>query len=294
MQNIDLIEKNIKIPTAIVGADNELALKGAHEAHKLGLIEPILIGNKAKIDTYCDINNWRPNKPIISANEEKTASIIACELASRNEIKLIVKGHIHTDVLMGEFVKKSYSLRKKGSKLSHIWYLDFKDNDNGPIIITDGALNISPSLETKKHILRNVINFVDKIPSFNERIAILSATEENLPQMQSSVDAAEITSWANSEFKAVDIFGPLAFDNAISIDAAKIKGIQNNVAGRANVFLVPNIETGNAIVKVCVNLMGATAGGFIVGGKIPVVITSRSDDLESRLSSIINAILSIN
>jgi len=294
MQNIDLIEKNIKIPTAIVGADNELALNGAHEAHKLGLIEPILIGNKAKIDTYCDINNWRPNKPIISANEEKTASIIACELASRNEIKLIVKGHIHTDVLMGEFVKKSYSLRKKGSKLSHIWYLDFKDNDNGPIIITDGALNISPSLETKKHILRNVINFVDKIPSFNERIAILSATEENLPQMQSSVDAAEITSWANSEFKAVDIFGPLAFDNAISIDAAKIKGIQNNVAGRANVFLVPNIETGNAIVKVCVNLMGATAGGFIVGGKIPVVITSRSDDLESRLSSIINAILSIN
>ena len=294
MQNIDLIEKNVKIPTAIVGADNELALNGAHEAHKLGLIEPILIGNKAKIDTYCDINNWRPNKPIISANEEKTASIIACELASRNEIKLIVKGHIHTDVLMGEFVKKSYSLRKKGSKLSHIWYLDFKDNDNGPIIITDGALNISPSLETKKHILRNVINFVDKIPSFNERIAILSATEENLPQMQSSVDAAEITSWANSEFKAVDIFGPLAFDNAISIDAAKIKGIQNNVAGRANVFLVPNIETGNAIVKVCVNLMGATAGGFIVGGKIPVVITSRSDDLESRLSSIINAILSIN
>ena len=294
MQNIDLIEKNIKIPTAIVGADNELALNGAHEAHKLGLIEPILIGNKAKIDTYCDINNWRPNKPIISANEEKTASIIACELASRNEIKLIVKGHIHTDVLMGEFVKKSYSLRKKGSKLSHIWYLDFKDNDIGPIIITDGALNINPSLETKKHILKNVINFVDKIPSFNERIAILSATEENLPQMQSSVDAAEITSWANSEFKAVDIFGPLAFDNAISIDAAKIKGIQNNVAGRANVFLVPNIETGNAIVKVCVNLMGATAGGFIVGGKIPVVITSRSDDLKSRLSSIINAILSIN
>ena len=294
MQNIDLIANNIKIPTAIVGADNELSLSGAYEAHKLGLIDPILIGNKSKIDTYCDINNWRPDRSLISADDEKTASERACELASRNEIKLIVKGHVHTDVLMSEFVKKNYSLREKGSKLSHIWYLSFKDKDVQPIIITDGALNINPSFETKKHILRNVIKFVDKIPSFDEKIAILSATEENLPQMQSSVDAAKITSWANTEFKNINVFGPLAFDNAISMDSAKIKGIQNSVAGRANVFLVPNIETGNAIVKVCVNLMGATAGGFIVGGKIPVVITSRSDDLESRLSSIINAILSLN
>ncbi len=294
MQNIDLITKNIKIPTAVVGADNELSLSGAHEAHKLGLIDPILIGNKCKIKAYCDINNWSPDRSIIIADDEKTASKNACELASRNEVKLIVKGHVHTDVLMSEFVKKSYSLREKGSKLSHIWYLSFKDDDIHPIIITDGALNINPSLETKKHILKNVINFVDKIPTFDQKIAILSATEENLPQMQSSVDAAEIASWANTEFKNYDIFGPLAFDNAISLDAAKIKGIQNSVAGRANVFLVPNIETGNAIVKVCVNLMGATAGGFIVGGKIPVVITSRSDDLKSRLSSIINAILSLN
>ena len=294
MQNIDLIAKNIKIPTVVVGADNELSLRGAHEAQKLGLIDPLLIGNKSKIVTYCDVNNWSPDRPIISAEDEKTACEHACKLAASNEIRLIVKGHVHTDVLMSEFVKKSYSLREKGSKLSHIWYLSFKENDIHPIIITDGALNINPSLETKKHILKNVINFVDKIPSFDQKIAILSATEENLPQMQSSVDAAEITSWANTEFKSIDIFGPLAFDNAISLDAAKIKGIQNRVAGRANVFLVPNIETGNAIVKVCVNLMGATAGGFIVGGKIPVVITSRSDDLESRLSSIINAILSLN
>ena len=294
MQNIDLIEKNIKIPTAVVGADSELSLIGAHEAHKLGLINPILIGNKSKIETYCDMNNWKPDKPVIMADDEKTASEHACELAYRNEIKLIVKGHVHTDVLMSEFVKKRYFLREKGSKLSHIWYLSFKDIEIHPIIITDGALNINPSLETKKHILKNVINFVDKIPSFDQKIAILSATEENLPQMQSSVDAAEITSWASTEFKDIDIFGPLAFDNAISLDAAKVKGIQNNVAGRANVFLVPNIETGNAIVKVCVNLMDATAGGFIVGGKIPVVITSRSDDLKSRLSSIINAILSLN
>ena len=294
MQNIDLITKNIKIPTVIVCADNDPSLRSAHEAHNLGLIDPILIGDKFKIDSYCCINNWIPERPIISANDEKTASKYACELASRDEVKLIVKGHVHTDVLMSEFVKKSYALREKGSKLSHIWYLTFKDNDIHPIIITDGALNINPSLETKKHILKNVINFVDKIPSFDEKIAILSATEENLPQMQSSVDAAEITIWANTKFKNIDIFGPLAFDNAISIDAAKTKGIQNKVAGRANVFLVPNIETGNAIVKVCVNLMGATAGGFIVGGKIPVVITSRSDDLKSRLSSIINAILSLN
>jgi len=149
-------------------------------------------------------------------------------------------------------------------------------------------------LETKKSIISNVINFVSKVKNFDPKIAILSATEEILDQMESSSDAAKLMEWCEKTFPSQKIFGPLAFDNAISKDAALIKGISNPVAGNANVIIVPNIETGNALVKIMVNFMNSTAGGFIVGGKVPVVITSRSDNVESRLSSISNAILSID
>ena len=134
----------------------------------------------------------------------------------------------------------------------------------------------------------------EKINKFDPKIAILSATEEILEQMESSLDAQKLTEWANDNYPKYNIFGPLAFDNAVSKDAAKIKGVSNAVAGNANIIIVPNIETGNALVKIMVNFMNATAGGFVVGGKVPVVITSRSDNIESRLSSISNAILSIS
>ena len=163
-----------------------------------------------------------------------------------------------------------------------------------PLIITDGALNIKPSLQTKKMILKNVINFTNRIKNFEPYISVLSATEEVLPQMESSVDAKDLMEWALKEIDpSLKIMGPLAFDNSISNHAAKMKGIDNQVAGNANILLVPNIETGNSLVKMLVNFLDATAGGFVTGSNIPVVITSRSDSLDSRLSSISNAALSI-
>ena len=200
---------------------------------------------------------------------------------------------MHTDILMKEYIKSSHSLRIKGKKMSHIWYMTF-NNGRSPLIITDGALNINPNFQTKKSILTNVIDFTSKIEKFDPFISILSATEEILPQMESSVDAKNLMDWAKKEIAAdLHIYGPLAFDNSISSHAAKIKGLSNSVAGNANVLLVPNIETGNSLVKIMVNFMDAIAGGFITGCKVPVVITSRSDNIESRLSSISNAILSI-
>ena len=195
---------------------------------------------------------------------------------------------------MGEYIKSEHLLRLKGNRLSHIWFMTFRDNERDPIIITDGALNIKPSLETKKAIISNVINFVKKIKSFNPKIAILSATEEILDQMESSLDARKLVEWSKKVYPNEQIFGPLAFDNAVSKEAALIKGVSNSVAGNANIIVVPNIETGNALVKIMVNFINSTAGGFIVGGKVPVVITSRSDSIDSRLSSISNAILSID
>ena len=295
IQNIDLIQKYIPIKAVITNANNSLTINSAKKASELGLIEPILIGNSDYIKKKVNELNWAINDNIIvHTNTEKESAFKSCQLAKTDQISLIVKGHMHTDVLMGEYIKSEHSLRVKYKRLSHIWYMSFSNNKRNPLIITDGALNIKPSLETKKSIITNVVKFVEKIDQFKPKVAILSATEEALPQMESSMDAIKLVDWSKNEYPDLDIYGPLAFDNAISEEAASIKGISSNVAGKANIIIVPNIETGNSLVKIMVNFMQATAGGFIVGGKVPVVITSRSDDLDSRLSSISNAILCID
>ena len=166
--------------------------------------------------------------------------------------------------------------------------------DDKPLIITDGALNVSPNLKTKMHILRNVIDFSHRINISRPKISILSATEEVIESVQSSVEAKELTELAKKENFNADIFGPLAFDNSISKKSASIKGIENIVAGEADVLLVPNVETGNALVKMMIYFMGACAAGVVVGGKVPVVITSRSDDATARLASIAAAVVALN
>ena len=166
--------------------------------------------------------------------------------------------------------------------------------DDRPLIITDGALNVSPNLKTKMHILRNVIDFCHRINIPKPKISILSATEEVLDSMQSSLDAKEITNLAAKEGFNADIFGPLAFDNSISKKSAGIKGVKNIVAGDADVLLVPNVETGNALVKMMIYFMGACAAGVVVGGKVPVVIKSRSDDATARLASIAAAVVALD
>ena len=165
---------------------------------------------------------------------------------------------------------------------------------DNPLIITDGALNVLPNLKTKMHILKNVINFSNRIGIRRPKISILSATEEVLDSVQSSIDAKELTDLAKKENLNADIFGPLAFDNSVSKKSASIKGIKNAVAGQADVILVPNVEAGNALVKIMIYFMGACAAGVVVGGKVPVVITSRSDDAPTRLASIAAAVVALN
>jgi phosphate acetyltransferase len=295
MQNIELIDFNLFKPlrTAIVHANNDLSILSAIKAYELGLIDPIFISKEAIVRKIFKKKNFQYSNLIIdSENEEKSAQI-ACNMAKNNEISLIVKGHMHSDTLMSEFIKPDYNLLIKGTRLSHIWLMSFEDNRD-QIIITDGALNIKPSQQTKQKIIENALKFVNKIDNFNPKIAILSATEKVLTSLESSVEAEKIMHWANKIFPQVPVFGPLAFDNAISEEAAKIKETPGEVAGKANILVVPNIETGNALVKVMVNFMNATAGGFVTSGKIPVVITSRSHSVDCRVSSIVNAILSVN
>ena len=290
---LDVAHQKKGIPAGIVNAGKPITMMSVMDAVNENLIIPIFIGDKLEIEKCAlelsfDISEF---KIINEKNENKTA-VIAAELASDGKIKIIVKGHIHTDVLMREVIKKKYNLIGK-TRLSHIWHMTL-DKEDKPLIITDGALNVSPNVKTKMHILKNAINFCNRIGNERPKISVLSATEEVLDSVQSSIDAKEITELAKKENLKADVFGPLAFDNSISKKSAEIKGIKHIVAGDADVLLVPSVETGNALVKIMVYFMGACAAGVVIGGKIPVVITSRSDVATARLASIAAAVVALD
>ena len=284
-------KKGVKV--AVVNAGKPLPMLSVQDAVTENLIEPIFIGDKKEIlkcaaDLKWDISNFE----IIDEPIENNTAKIAAQLASKGKVKIIVKGHIHTDVLMKEVLKREYNLLGK-TRLSHIWHMTVAKDDK-PLIITDGALNVLPNVKTKMHILKNVINFSNRIGISRPKVAVLSATEEVLESVPSSLDAAEITKLAKEENLDADVFGPLAFDNSISKKSAGIKGIKNSVAGEADVLLVPSVETGNGLVKMMIYFMGACAAGVVVGGKVPVVITSRSDEAQARLASIAAAVVALD
>ena len=290
---LDVAHKKKGVKVAVVNAGKPLPMLSVQDAVNQNLIEPIFIGDKKEILKCADDLQWDISQyKIIDEPVENNTAKIAAKLASEGKIKIIVKGHIHTDVLMKEVLKREYDLLGK-TRLSHIWHMTVKKDDK-PLIITDGALNVLPNIKTKMHILRNVINFSNRIGILRPKVAVLSATEEVLDSVPSSLDAAELTRLANEDNLEADVFGPLAFDNSISKKSAGIKGIKNTVAGEADVLLVPSVETGNALVKMMIYFMGACAAGVVVGGKVPVVITSRSDEAQARLASIAAAVVALD
>ena len=290
---LDVAHQKKGISAGIVNAGKSITMMSVMDAVNENLITPTFIGNKEEIEKCAlELNFDISEFEILDEKNENKTAVIAAELASKEKIKIIVKGHIHTDVLMKEVIKKKYNLISK-TRLSHIWHMTL-DKEDKPLIITDGALNVSPNVKTKMHILKNVINFCNRIGNEKPKISILSATEEVLDSVQSSLDAKESTELAKKENLKADVFGPLAFDNSISKKSAEIKGIKNVVAGDADVLLVPNVEAGNALVKIMVYFMGACAAGVVVGGKVPVVITSRSDEAQARLASIAAAVVALD
>ena len=290
---LDEAHKKKGVKVAVVNAGKPLPMLSVQDAVNENLIEPIFIGDKKEIlkcaeDLKWDISDYE----IIDEPVESNTAKIAAKLASADKVKIIVKGHIHTDILMKEILKREYDLLGK-TRLSHIWHMTVEKDDK-PLIITDGALNVLPNIKTKMHILKNVINFSNRIGISRPKVAVLSATEEILDSVPSSLDAAELTKLAKEENLEADVFGPLAFDNCVSKKSAVIKGIKNSVAGVADVLLVPSVETGNSLVKLMIYFMGACAAGVVVGGKVPVVITSRSDEAQARLASIAAAVVALD
>ena len=287
---VSLAKKTPAVASGIVCADHDTSMESAKKAFELNLIKPIFIGEKLAIKEKAKKFNWNIDQfETIDVSNDKEAAIAGAKLARDNKIKILIKGNLHTDVLMKTYLKKDFGLIE-GKRLSHIWHMTLTENDK-PLFITDGALNVAPRIEVKMHILKNVIEFANKINIAKPRVAILSGTEDPIESMPSSMEAKEIMERAINENINAYVQGPLAFDNAVSPSAAAIKNISNEVAGKADILLVPNLETGNSLSKIMVHFMGACAAGFIVGGKVPIVVTSRADSVSSRLASIAASVI---
>ena len=289
---LEIAKKKGPAKAVIVNAGKKVAIISAKQAVEANLIVPVFVGDQTVIKNIAKEINWNISKyEIIHEPIENNTAPIAAKLASEGKVKIIVKGHIHTDILMKAVLKRDLNLIGK-KRLSHVWHMTLEENDK-PFIITDGALNVLPKLETKMHILKNSVDFAKRIGILKPKVSVLSATEEVLDSMPSSVDAKELTSRAKDEGIDADVFGPMAFDNSVSEEAAQIKGIRNAVAGKTDILLVPNVETGNGLVKMMIFFMGACAAGVVVGGKVPVVITSRADDTQARLASMAAAVVAL-
>ncbi len=287
---ISLAKKTPNLSAGIICANHDSSMESAKKSVELNLINPIFIGNKQEINEKAEKIEWNINAyEIINSSNDVEAAIIGAELGRDNKIKVMIKGNLHTDVLMKTYLKKEFGLIE-GKRLSHIWHMTILKDDK-PLFITDGALNVAPRIDVKMHILKNVIEFANQIDIAKPRVAILSGTEDPIESMPSSVEAKELMERAKNENINAYVHGPLAFDNAISPEAAAIKNISNEVAGKADILLVPNLETGNALSKIMVYFMGACAAGFIVGGKVPVVVTSRADSSASRIASIAASVI---
>ena len=280
------------IPAAVVCPNQESILSAVKESVDINLINPILIGNKKMInETASKINMDISKYNIVETENEEESASVACKMSNENKTKIIIKGNLHTDILMRCYLKKEFNLLD-GKRLSHIWHMTTPQLKK-PLFITDGALNVLPRIDIKLQILNNAVQFCNKLGIETPKVAILSGTEDPIDSMPSSVEAKKVMELSIEQNINAIVHGPLAFDNAVSIEAAKTKKIENEVAGKADILLVPNLETGNSLSKMMVYFMDACAAGIVIGGKIPVVVPSRADSKISKLASIMAAVVAV-
>ncbi|MCY6381328.1 bifunctional enoyl-CoA hydratase/phosphate acetyltransferase [Hoeflea prorocentri] len=270
----------------IVGAHRDVVIESVRDAVESSLIVPVLVGETSQIKAIAGkIGFSLDDVELIEASGDEDVARKAALRASQSDIGMVVKGHVHTDAYMSALLKGEIGIRQSGRRMTHCFHMTVPGDDR-PLIITDAAVNIAPDATTKKAAIVNAVGLARAVGIERPRVAILSATETPLPQMPSSMEAAELSDWAATEVKDADVCGPLAFDNAVSPAAAELKGIENPVAGHADILLVPNIETGNALFKMMVYFSSACAAGVVLGGRIPIVLTSRADPAEARLASV--------
>lgn len=273
------------IRAAIVHPCSPAAVLGAVEVRDEGLFEPLLIGPEAKIRAAAEAAGADLSGIAIESVEHSHAAAArAVELAVAGKVSVLVKGSLHSDELLGAVVAKDSGLRTE-RRISHAYGMDIPAYSK-PLIITDAAINIQPTLEQKRDICQNAIDLLHILGVETPRVAVLAAVETVNPKMQVTLDAAALTVMAaRGQITGAKVDGPLAFDNAISMDAARTKGIVSDVAGQADILLTPDLESGNMLAKQLIHFAGATAAGLVLGARVPIVLTSRSDPLSARIAS---------
>lgn len=282
---LDTARRLPPLPIAVAAANSPFALEGARRAREQGVVEPVLVGDPIDIRRIAKEMAWPlEGTRIVRARDDEDAARRAVQLARSGECGAVMKGHLHTDTLMLAALKKDAGLRA-GRRFTHAFYMSAPGWKRG-LILSDAAVNVAPSVDTKLDIVRNAVDLAHALGIPEPRVALLSCTEEVTDRVQSSLDAAEVSArWRDSQYEGALVHGPLAFDVAVSPEAARIKGIDHPVAGHADALVVADIESGNALFKMMVHFMGATAAGVVLGASVPIVLTSRADPPEARLIS---------
>jgi phosphate acetyltransferase len=288
---IDVAGKHPAMATAVAHPCDAVSLESAIEAARLGLLKPILVGPVARLSDVAsraglDIGSFE----IVDSRHSHDSAAKAVELVKEGRAEALMKGSLHTDELMGAVVARDAGIRT-ARRISHCFVMDVPVHPDA-LIISDAAVNIAPTLEAKVDIVQNAIDLARAMGVAEVRVAILSAMEQVNPKVPSTVEAGALCKMADrGQITGALLDGPLALDNAISLDAAAIKHIVSPVAGRANVLIVPDLEAGNMLAKSLSFLAGADAAGIVLGARVPIILTSRADSLLTRLASCAVAVL---
>ena len=272
-------------PTAVAHPCDESSLRGAIEAAEMGLLDPILVGPRSKIEAVAkqcgkDISRYQ----LVDAPHSHASAEAAVRLVREGRAEMLMKGSLHTDELMGAVVTRDTGLRT-GRRISHCFVMDVPALDRA-IIITDAAVNMFPTFEDKVHIIQNAIELAHALGKAQPKVAILSAMETINPKVQSTIEAGALCKMADrGQITGGILDGPLALDNAINLQAAQIKKIDSPVAGLADILIAPDLEAGNMLAKSLSFLADADSAGIVLGARVPVILTSRADSVMSRLAS---------
>ena len=273
------------VACAVAHPCDESSLRGAVEAGEMGLLRPVLVGPRDRIlalGAQCglDLSPWE----LVDAPHSVGSADTAVRLAREGKVEMLMKGSLHTDELMAAVVRRETGLRTS-RRISHCFIMDVPEIDR-VVIITDAAVNIFPTLEDKVHIVQNAIDLTLALGMVDPKVAILSAMETVNPQVPSTIEAAALCKMAErGQITGGTLDGPLALDNAIDLGAARIKQINSPVAGRADVLVVPDLEAGNMLAKSQSFMADADAAGIVLGARVPIILTSRADSVETRLAS---------
>lgn len=273
------------LKVAVVHPCSPEAIQAAAEIREEGLLEPVLIGPEAKIRAAAaEAGIALDGFEIVCADHSHAAAERGVELAVAGKVAILMKGSLHSDELMGAVVALNSGLRTE-RRISHAYVMDVPAYPK-LLVVTDAAINIAPTLEQKRDICQNAVDLLHLLGNLEPRVAVLAAVETVNGKMPATLDAAALTVMAaRGQITGARVDGPLAFDNAISLDAARTKGIVSPVAGRADILLVPDLEAGNMLAKQLLYFAGADAAGLVLGARVPIILTSRSDSLKVRIAS---------